>query len=120
MIKDISKILPKVKDVGHFAKMFGYNCPFCNKKLKEYYCPYSSSRFKKEAAHSYYGDQLILYKPNGYKCVSFYDNIIKIFDLKSFVKPVLFEGYIDSSDKENVVKNMSDIFDKYYENLIFL
>lgn len=115
MIKDTSKTLPKIKAIGYFSKMFGYKCPFCNQKLKTYF-HYS---YNEEDQHYYKEGAISLYKLNRYKCEVYEKNIFRIFDYKESSEHI-FEGYIDSSDKNNIVKNMRDIFNKYYENLIFL
>lgn len=97
MIKDTSKTLPKIKTTGYFSKMFGYNCPFCNKKLETYHC----YKYNEVESHSYNEGVLVLYRPNGYKCEIYEKNIINIFNVDKSFKPI-FEGYIDSSDKNNI------------------
>lgn len=115
MIKDVNKTLPKIITTGHFSKMFGYNCPFCNQKLKTYY----HSSYNEEEHHYYNENAISFYKLNRYKCEVYKKNIFRIFDYNESVEHI-FEGYIDSSDKDNLVNNMRAIFNKYYENLIFL
>lgn len=100
------------KPIRYFSKLFDFTCPFCNKKEKAY-C--------REDDHVYCGDY-ILFQINMYYCIVKLNNEIEIYH--SFPgyqnEELLYSGYIDSSDKDNLVKNMVNTLDSYLNNMVFL
>lgn len=101
------------KPIGHFSKLFNFTCPFCNKKEKTY-C--------REDNHVYCGDY-ILFQIEMYYCIVKLNNKIEIYHIYSSEyedEDLLYSGYIDSSDKDNLVKNMVNTLDAYLNNMVFL